>query len=136
MVLIVRVVTCSLPRYQRADSARPEGRPANASFRRATCLRISGKLPSLSSLLGPELSELRAAADRLAKALADVDEEELLAEFKDLRLRGKRTARRGDRSRREHPHPCRLGSPPSGTDRHLSSSGRTVLRTRHRLRRR
>src|SRR5947207_8736681 len=36
-----------------------------------------------------ELSELRAAADRLAKALADVDEEELVAEFKELRRRGK-----------------------------------------------
>ena len=40
-----------------------------------------------------ELSELRAAADRLAKALHDVDEEELVAEFKQLRRRGKRTSR-------------------------------------------
>lgn len=40
-----------------------------------------------------ELSELRAAADRLAKALADVDEEELVAEFKELRQRGKGAAR-------------------------------------------
>src|SRR6202162_5960376 len=36
-----------------------------------------------------ELSELKAAADRLAKALADVDEEELVAEFKELRRKGK-----------------------------------------------
>jgi hypothetical protein len=36
-----------------------------------------------------DISELRAAADRLAKALADVDEEELVAEFKELRRRGK-----------------------------------------------
>lgn len=36
-----------------------------------------------------DLSELKAAADRLAKALADVDEEELVAEFKQLRRRGK-----------------------------------------------
>jgi hypothetical protein len=36
-----------------------------------------------------ELSELRAAADRLAKALADVDEEELVAEFKEVRRRGR-----------------------------------------------
>src|SRR5437016_4664559 len=43
-----------------------------------------------------ELSELRAAADRLAKALADVDEEELVAEFKELRRRGKSTTRRDD----------------------------------------
>jgi PHD/YefM family antitoxin component YafN of YafNO toxin-antitoxin module len=40
-----------------------------------------------------ELSELKAAADRLAKALADVDEEQLVAEFKELRRRGKSTAR-------------------------------------------
>lgn len=33
-------------------------------------------------------SELKAAADRLAAALADVDEEELVAEFKQMR-RGK-----------------------------------------------
>jgi PHD/YefM family antitoxin component YafN of YafNO toxin-antitoxin module len=36
-----------------------------------------------------ELTELKAAADRLAEALADVDEEELVAEFKKLRRRGK-----------------------------------------------
>jgi hypothetical protein len=34
-----------------------------------------------------EISELKAAADRLASALADVDEEELVAEFKQLRHR-------------------------------------------------
>jgi hypothetical protein len=36
-----------------------------------------------------ELSELRAAADRLAEALADVDEDELVAEFKQVRRRRK-----------------------------------------------
>ena len=36
-----------------------------------------------------DLSELKAAADRLAKALADVDEEELVAEFNQLCRRGK-----------------------------------------------
>jgi hypothetical protein len=36
-----------------------------------------------------DISELKAAADRLAKALADVDEEELVAEFKELRRRRK-----------------------------------------------
>jgi hypothetical protein len=36
-----------------------------------------------------ELSELRAAADRLAEALADVDEDELVAEFKQVRQRRK-----------------------------------------------
>jgi len=37
-----------------------------------------------------DLSELKAAAARLAKALADVDQEQLVAEFKQLRRRGKK----------------------------------------------
>lgn len=36
-----------------------------------------------------ELSELRAAAERLSEAMADVDEEQLVADFKELRRRGK-----------------------------------------------
>jgi PHD/YefM family antitoxin component YafN of YafNO toxin-antitoxin module len=40
-----------------------------------------------------ELSELKAAADRLSEALAEVDEEELVAEFKRMRRRGKDAAR-------------------------------------------
>ena len=36
-----------------------------------------------------DLSELKAAADRLAEALTDVDEEELVTEFKRMRRRGK-----------------------------------------------
>src|SRR5271168_1163543 len=40
-----------------------------------------------------DLSELKAAADRLAEALADVDEEQLVAEFKELRRRKKSTTR-------------------------------------------
>ncbi len=36
-----------------------------------------------------DLSELKAAADRLAEALADVDEEEFVADFRQLRRRGK-----------------------------------------------
>ena len=36
-----------------------------------------------------EISELKAAADRLADTLADVDEEELVTEFKHLRRRSK-----------------------------------------------
>jgi DNA primase len=39
-----------------------------------------------------DISELKAAADRLATALADADEEEIVAEFKQLR-RGKRLSR-------------------------------------------
>jgi hypothetical protein len=38
-------------------------------------------------------SELKAAADRLAEVLADVDEEELVAEFKQMRRRGKAAMR-------------------------------------------
>jgi len=36
-----------------------------------------------------DLSELKAAADRLAETLADIDEEEVAAEFRQLRRRGK-----------------------------------------------
>jgi hypothetical protein len=39
------------------------------------------------------ISELQEAADRLASALADVDEEELVAKFKELRRRGKGASR-------------------------------------------
>jgi PHD/YefM family antitoxin component YafN of YafNO toxin-antitoxin module len=39
------------------------------------------------------LSELKAAADRLAEALADVDEDEWVTEFKALRRRGKSVTR-------------------------------------------
>lgn len=39
-----------------------------------------------------ELSELKAAADRLAAALADVDEEALATEFNEARRRGKRAS--------------------------------------------
>ena len=38
-------------------------------------------------------AELKAAADRLAQALSDVDEDELTAEFKQLRKRGKNASR-------------------------------------------
>src|ERR1700691_986314 len=40
-----------------------------------------------------DISELKAAADQLAKALADVDEEELVSEFKELRRGSKGKAR-------------------------------------------
>jgi hypothetical protein len=36
-----------------------------------------------------DISDLKAAADRLAVTLADVDEEEIVAEFKQLRRRTK-----------------------------------------------
>ncbi len=38
-----------------------------------------------------ELSDLKAAADRLASELADVDEEKLVADFKRSRRRAKRS---------------------------------------------
>jgi hypothetical protein len=40
-----------------------------------------------------DVSELKAAADRLAQALTDVDEEGLVSEFKELRRRGRRASR-------------------------------------------
>lgn len=40
-----------------------------------------------------ETSELRDAADRLAVALSDTDEEEIVAEFKQARRRGKAATR-------------------------------------------
>ncbi len=40
-----------------------------------------------------DTSELKAAADRLAEALADVNEDELVTEFKQLRRGAKRAAR-------------------------------------------
>jgi hypothetical protein len=40
-----------------------------------------------------EIADLKEAADRLAAALRDVDEEEMVAEFKQLRRRGKAAAR-------------------------------------------
>ena len=36
-----------------------------------------------------DLSELKAAADRLAEALTDVDEEDMVTEFKRMRQRGR-----------------------------------------------
>ena len=39
------------------------------------------------------LADLKAAAGRLAEALQGVDEEELVADFKQLRRQGKRAAR-------------------------------------------
>lgn len=39
------------------------------------------------------VEELRAAADRLAEALAGADEEEIVAEFKQLRRKGRAAAR-------------------------------------------
>ena len=39
-----------------------------------------------------EIGELRAAADRLAAALVDVDEDEIIAEFQRLRAAGKAQA--------------------------------------------
>lgn len=40
-----------------------------------------------------DVAELKAAADRLAEALADVDEETVVAEFKQARRRGRRVSR-------------------------------------------
>jgi hypothetical protein len=45
------------------------------------------------SVKSADTTELRAAADRLAAALSDVDEEEIVAEFKQMR-RGRKAAAR------------------------------------------
>jgi hypothetical protein len=45
------------------------------------------------SVKSADMTELRAAADRLAAALSDVDEEEIVAEFKQMR-RGRKAAAR------------------------------------------
>lgn len=45
------------------------------------------------SVKSADLAELRAAADRLAAALSDEDEEEIVAEFKKVRRVGKAAAR-------------------------------------------
>ncbi len=41
-----------------------------------------------------DLSELKAAADRLAEVLTDVDEEALVNDFKQMRRRGRESAKR------------------------------------------
>ena len=51
-------------------------------------------VPTPRKLIRPaELADLKNAADRLAVALRDVDEQEVVAEFKQLRRRGKAAAR-------------------------------------------
>jgi hypothetical protein len=40
-----------------------------------------------------DVAELKAAAKRLAEVLADVDEDELVAEFNEARRRGERASR-------------------------------------------
>src|SRR5205807_10107370 len=56
------------------------------------------------------MPELKEAADRLASALADVDEEELVADFKKLRRREQGASRCDDRSRCEPPYSRRPGA--------------------------
>ena len=48
-----------------------------------------GKRPKMANI-----SELKAAADRLAKALADIDEEKPASDFEKLRRRGKTKTRK------------------------------------------
>jgi hypothetical protein len=49
-------------------------------------------VPTRKRVKSADLTELRAAADRLAEALADLDEEEIVTEFKQQRRRGKPAA--------------------------------------------
>ncbi len=76
------------------------------AFNADACFQIRSRFPIVSGeSLGvyvptrrkrpktAHMSELKEAADRLASALADVDEEELVADFKELRRRGKGASR-------------------------------------------
>ena len=50
-------------------------------------------VPTPRKIRQAETSELRDAADRLAAALSDTEEDEIVAEFKQVRRRGKAAAR-------------------------------------------
>jgi hypothetical protein len=50
-------------------------------------------MPAIKVGVRADKTELRAAAQRLAEALADVDEEEFVSEFRQLRRAGKGSAR-------------------------------------------
>ncbi len=63
-----------------------------AVTRRGETLGVYVPTPRKSSQTADK-TELRAAAKRLAEALSDVDEEEFVAEFKQLRRAGKGFAR-------------------------------------------
>jgi hypothetical protein len=61
-----------------------ESRTPVAVTRRGETLGVYVPTPR-KRLKSAELGELRAAADRLAATLAEVDEEEIVAEFKQMR---------------------------------------------------
>lgn len=63
-----------------------------AVTRRGETLGIYVPTPR-KSVKSADLAELRAAADRLAAVLSDVDEEEMVREFKQLRRQKKASAR-------------------------------------------
>jgi hypothetical protein len=63
-----------------------------AVTRRGETLGVYVPTPRKQTKLA-DLGELKAAADRLAETLAGVDEDEFVAEFKQLRRRGKANAR-------------------------------------------
>ena len=58
-----------------------------AVTRRGETIGVYVPTPRKPQKSAAEMAELRAAADRLAAALADVDEEEFVAEFRALRRR-------------------------------------------------
>jgi hypothetical protein len=74
-----------VPRTDRQFPGIGQSSCCHSARRNSRCLR---KRPKTA-----HISELKEAADRLASALADVDEEELVAEFKELRRRGKGASR-------------------------------------------
>jgi len=64
-----------------------------AVTRRGETLGVYVPTPRGKGRKAAELSELKAAADRLTEALAGVDEAELVADFKKLRRGGKAASR-------------------------------------------
>jgi hypothetical protein len=62
-----------------------------AVTRRGETLGVYVPIPR-KSVKSPDMAELRAAADRLAAALSDVDEEQIIAEFKKMRRTRKASA--------------------------------------------
>jgi hypothetical protein len=62
-----------------------------AVTRRGETLGVYVPIPR-KSVKSPDMAELRAAADRLAAVVSDVDEEQIIAEFKKMRRTRKASA--------------------------------------------
>ncbi|HKV24607.1 MAG TPA: hypothetical protein VJN93_08455 [Candidatus Acidoferrum sp.] len=65
-----------------------------AVTRRGETLGVYVPTPRKRRPMTADISELKAASDRLAQTLASVDEKEFVAEFEEFRRRNRKTARR------------------------------------------